>query len=256
MIRINLLPVRQTRKLEAARIELSLALVGGFLVVLLCGATWGFFTYQLSATRDENGALQAEIDRLAADVAKVDEMEKFKAELERKLAVIQELRDKKSGPVHMLDELTTAAPEKLFLTEVEEKGGEVRVTGVSVSNDVISNFLRALDDSPYFEQVYLQDIEAMAPEKNLSITLKSFKLTARLVTPSAAKTAAVKGAGEGSVPVPVTPVPSTPGAEIPAPSTPGAEIPAPSTPAPSTPAAATPPADLAPAPAAAPGGGK
>ncbi|MES2642557.1 MAG: PilN domain-containing protein [Myxococcota bacterium] len=248
MIRINLLPVRQTRKLEAARIELSLALVGGFLVVLLCGATWGFFTYQLSSTRAENGALQAEIDRLAADVAKVDEMEKFKAELERKLAVIQELRDKKSGPVHMLDELTAAAPEKLFLTEVEEKGGEVRVTGVSVSNDVISNFLRALDDSPYFEQVYLQDIEAMAPEKNLSITLKSFKLTARLVTPSAARTAAVKGAGEGSVPVPVPP-----GAEIPAPTTP-----APSTPAPATPAPA--PADIAPAPAAAPvavpGGGK
>ncbi|MDP2306855.1 MAG: PilN domain-containing protein [Pseudomonadota bacterium] len=255
MIRINLLPVRQTRKLEGARIELSLAMVGGLMVVLLAGATWGFFTYQLAATRDQNSALQAEIDRLAADVAKVDEMEKFKAELERKLAVIQDLRDRKAGPVHMLDELTSAAPEKLYLTRVQELSGEVSVTGVSVSNDVISQFLRSLDDSPYFEQVYLQDIEAMSPEKNLSITLKSFKLTARLVTPStAAKGAATQGAGAAGVPVPAgTVVPAPPAApEAPAPSVPAPEAPAPSALPPVEPAASPAPTT---APATTPGGG-
>ena len=66
MIRINLLPVRQTRKLEAARLELSLAVAGGLLVTVLASATWALFTWQLSATQDENAALQAEIDRLAA----------------------------------------------------------------------------------------------------------------------------------------------------------------------------------------------
>ncbi len=217
MIRINLLPVRQTRKLEAARLELSLALLGGFAVFLLAGGTWGMFTLNLSSTNAQNAALQAEIDRLAADVAKVDEMEKFKAELERKLSVIQNLRDRKAGPVHMLEELASASPEKLFLTKLEEESGNVSVTGVSVSNDVISQFLRALEDSAYFEQVYLQDIEAMAPEKNLSITLKSFKLTAKLVTPATATVgAATKGAGEptapakpieGAAPAPAAPAP-------------------------------------------------
>jgi type IV pilus assembly protein PilN len=220
MIRINLLPVRQTRKLEAARLELTLAIAGGLLVTVLSGATWALFTWQLSATQDENAALQAEIDRLAADVAKVDEMEKFKAELERKLAVIQGLRDKKAGPVHMLDEIAVATPEKLFVTSVKEKSGQLQLAGVSVSNDVISQFLRALDDSPYFEGVYLEDIEAMPPEKNLSITLKKFKLTAKLVTPPTAVAAAV----------PATGAPATAGAAAPEGATPAQPTAAPDAP--------------------------
>ncbi|MFZ5475339.1 MAG: PilN domain-containing protein [Myxococcota bacterium] len=183
MIRINLLPVRQTRKMEAARREFVLAVTGGVLTVLLVAGVWSFFKVRQGQLEQENAALQAEIDRLAADVARVDEMEKFKAELERKLGVIGQLRDAKAGPVHMLDDLANATPERLFLTEIEERGGEIALTGVAVTNEVISQFLRALDASPYFESVYLQDIEAMPPEKNLSVTLKKFKLTARLVTP-------------------------------------------------------------------------
>lgn len=233
MIRINLLPVRQTRKLEAARLELGLALAGGVLVVLLSAGAWGFFTYRLSSVREENRLLQAEIDRLAADVAKVDEMEKFKAELERKLSVIEDLRKKKSGPVRMLDEMASAAPEKLFVTKLEEKDGEVRITGVSVSNDVISQFLRALDASPYFDQVFLQDIEALPPEKNLSVTLKTFKLSAKLVSPPDAPVAGNDATPAGA---------STPGA-----------VPADPAAAPAPTPAATPPAEGAATPA--PGGG-
>ncbi len=220
MIRINLLPVRQTRKLEAARLELGLAIAGGIVVVLLSAGGWGLATFQLSSVRNDNRLLQAEIDRLAADVAKVDEMEKFKAELERKLSVIDDLRKKKSGPVRMIDEIASATPEKLFVTKLEERNGEIRMNGVSVSNDVISQFLRALDASPYFEQVFLQDIEAMPPEKNLSVTLKTFKLTAKLVTPpdpTAAK------AGDAAPPAPAGA--AAPGGAVPAggaaPATPG-----------------------------------
>jgi len=217
MIRINLLPVRQTRKLEAARLEFTLAILGGLVVTVLSGATWALFTWQLSSTQDQNAALQAEIDRLAADVAKVDEMEKFKAELERKLAVIQGLRNKKAGPVHMLDEIAIATPEKLFVTSVKEKGGQLQLAGVSVSNDVISQFLRALDDSSYFEGVYLEDIEAMPPEKNLSITLKKFKLTAKLVTPPTAIAAAAPAPEGAADPAGATPAPP---AAAPAPAAP------------------------------------
>lgn len=235
MIRINLLPIRQARKLEAARLEFSLVIAGGLVVLVLSALGWGAFEVQLGTINDENAALQAEIDRLAADVAKVDEMEKFKAELQRKLTVIDELRAKKAGPVHMLDEIALATPEKLFLTRLEEKDGELRLSGVSVSNDVVAQFLRALDDSPYFEQVYLEDIEAMPAEKNLSVTLKSFKLTARLVTPpvGGAATPGTPPADGTAAPAPTEGAASPEGAPAPAPA----------------------PAEGAPAPAPAPGGG-
>jgi type IV pilus assembly protein PilN len=246
MIRINLLPVRQTRKLEAARFELGLTIAGGVLVVVLSLAAWGAASLRLASVEDENRLLQAEIDRLAADVAKVDEMEKFKAELERKLAVIAELRLRKSGPVRMIDELALATPEKLFLTELTEEEGEIELKGVSVSNDVISNFLRALEASAYFERVFLVDIEALPPEKNLSVTLKKFHVTAKFAAPAPD---AVAGAGaSGAAPAPEAAAEGAPAAAAdPTPTDPVA-APAPTDAAAGAPGAAPAPTGAAPAP--------
>lgn len=196
MIRINLLPVRQTRKIEAARREFALAVAGGIGVVVIGLGVWGLLTVQQASLQKDNRTLQAEIDRLAADVAKVDEMEKFRAELQRKLDVIGQLREKKTGPVHMLDELTLSIPERCQLTGVDEQGGNVTFEGVAVTNEVISQFLRSLEASPYYEMVYLQNIEAMS-QKDVAGTFKKFKITARLTTPKAeaAKAAADAKAG-------------------------------------------------------------
>jgi type IV pilus assembly protein PilN len=206
MIRINLLPVRQTRKIEAARRELVLALAGGGVVLVCAAAAWAFFYLQLSSLKEGNIRLQNEIDQLAADVKMVDELEKFKAELQRKLSVIDDLRAQKTGPVHMLDDLSTATPDKLQLTLLDTTGSDLKLEGVSVGNDQISQFLRQLDASPYFEQVYLQDIEQTTPDKNTGATYKSFKLTAKLVSPKsgaatdAAASGDTKAAGDGSAP--------------------------------------------------------
>lgn len=204
MIKINLLPVRQTKKLEAARRELVLALGGGGVVAILCLAAAGFFWIQLSTLKADNRALQSELDQLAADVARVEELAKMNAELDRKLAVIADLDHQKVGPVHMLDELATATPEKLQLTQLQEKNKGIEVHGVSVTNEIISQFLRALDASPYFEQVYLQNIESMDKDKNLAVTVKSFNLTARLVNPKpgVAEAAATPPPGEKAAPAP------------------------------------------------------
>ena len=183
MIRINLLPVRQARKLEAARREVMLILAVGGAVLFACLAGWGLAQGRLATIDAQNAALQQEIDSLAADVKKVDEMEKFKEELERKLNVISELRDRKNGPVRMIDELSMATPERLQLTQLEEQGGNIKIQGLSVSNEIISQFLRALDASPYFDNVYLENIEAKAEQKDSPVPVKSFALSARLVTP-------------------------------------------------------------------------
>lgn len=208
MIRINLLPIRQTRKLEAARREMFLVAAGAVLVLVAGLGAWAAFQVRLTQVEAQNRDIQAEIDRLAADVAKVDEMEKFKAELERKLSVIDELRARKVGPVHMMDELTIAVPERLQLTKLDENGGQIVLEGISVTNEVISQFLRALDASPYFEAVYLQNIEAMPPQKDISVTLKRFQITAKLVTPTAERVEKKPEAAGASPATPAAPAPA------------------------------------------------
>jgi type IV pilus assembly protein PilN len=188
VIKINLLPVRQTKKLEAVRREVIIAALLGVFVVAACMALWGAVQLRLAAAESANAKLQKEIDVLGEDAARVDVMEKYKLDHERKLAVIGDLRAQKTGPVHMMDEIAIAAPEKLQLMRIEERRGAVKMEGAAVSNEVISQFLSALESSDYFAQVYLVDIEANARQAKAapkvgSTTFKNFKLTAQLVRP-------------------------------------------------------------------------
>lgn len=253
MIRINLLPVRQTRKAEALRRETILAGMLGAVVLGGCLFIWGGLNIRLSAVSAENAKLDAEIARLAEDVKRVEELELKKADLERKLSVIEQLRSRRSGPAHMLDELALAAPEKLQLTDIAEKNDAMVITGLAVSNELISQFLRALEASDYFEQVYLENIETYEAETSgTPVVLKKFSLTARRVDPGDKKADAE---GEKSGAKPGTDAkPVAPGAAAPAEgaAAPGA-TPAPATPAAAAPAAAGPEGAAAtPAPAAAP----
>ncbi len=202
MIRINLLPVRQTRKLESLRREMALAGVLAAAVVGGCLFVWAGLEIRATSVKRENEKLDAEIAKLAEDVKRVDEMERYKAELQRKLEVIASLRAKKSGPAHMLEELALAAPEKLQLTGVVETGGAVTIEGSAVSNEIISQFLRALEASDYFEAVYLQNIEASEgggakKQTTGSVVVKEFALTARLVNPEVKKAAEAAPAPDG-----------------------------------------------------------
>ncbi|MSQ02792.1 MAG: hypothetical protein EXR71_13030 [Myxococcales bacterium] len=216
MIKINLLPIRQTRKAEALQRETLLAALLGAVVAGGCLFVWAGFTIRDSGLAAENTALNAEITRLKKEADDVDKMEAAKAELERKLSVIATLRERKTGPAHMLDELALAAPEKLQMLTLDEHAGNLEFGGLAVSNEVISQFLRALEASDYFEQVYLQNIEAFeAKDKSSSVLLKEFSLTSRLVESGKAITPAVAPATPTEA-APVAPVTGAPPAGAPA----------------------------------------
>ena len=73
MIRINLLPVRHSRRQEAVKSEVIVASIG---VALMCMAMGGLYFVvhgQLSVARAENRALQKRIDQTREIVAEVDE---------------------------------------------------------------------------------------------------------------------------------------------------------------------------------------
>lgn len=180
MIRINLLPVKKSRRQEAMRTELMLAGLGLVGVVLLLGAVFAFKAVQASEMSAENARIQTHINELKEVVARVEEIERLKGDLTQKLQVIKQLKASKAGPVRLLDELAQATPEKLQLTSLDEKAGLVKLAGVSVSNEVISQFLSNLEGSEFLRDVYLNAIDQKAIE---GVKLKTFSITMRLVVP-------------------------------------------------------------------------
>src|SRR5687767_839159 len=107
MIRINLLPVRQERKKETIQQQL-LAFAGVLLFTLFACVGWWKWK---SNEADERAALldakKQELAQLDKIIGEVNEFTTKKKELEDKLAVIQQLKKGKTGPVRALDDLAT-----------------------------------------------------------------------------------------------------------------------------------------------------
>jgi len=197
MIRINLLPVREERrKANAQRLGAMLAatLVGSLLV---SGAIHGVVTHQISSTRDRTQATQAEIARFEPQLKQVEEFKKTKAEIEQKLGVIQSLHEARSGPVHVLDQLATHTPDRIWIHKIAIRSGKLSLEGMSLDNELVALFLTALEESPYFKNVEL--VETQAKDKD-GFKLNAFELSGVMTSPAAE--------ARGAVPLePETPAP-------------------------------------------------
>ena len=180
MIRINLLPIRHSRRQEQVRNEMVVAGFGLGIVCVGMGVMYMLVANQVSAAQESNDLLKKQINKTKQVVAEVDEQERLAQDLRTKLGVIMGLKANRVGPVHMLDELSQATPERLQLRSVEEDNRKVGVTGVAVTNEVISQFLSNLEESDYFSEVYLNAIDQTEIG---GIKLKEFSITAKLVVP-------------------------------------------------------------------------
>lgn len=212
MIRINLLPVRASRRQEAVRNELVLAgLVLAAVTVFLAGLQIVLMA-QASTLTSENIELDEQLKKKEAIRLEVEEMEKVRKDLEQKLAVIQQLNANRIGPVLLLSDLSDATPEKLQLTSLVEKDGVVKLTGLAVTHEVISQFMINIEKSKRFTDVGLNGVEQI---ENGGVKLKEFEITAKLVKETVEAPAAKPEAG-GAAPAPGPGAPAAPDPAAPA----------------------------------------
>lgn len=193
MVRINLLPVRVSKKKEAGRQQLVL-----FAALLVAGLV-GNYLWQSSRAGDLK-ARQAKLARTREDIAQLEriigEVRNIKdaqKELQQKLDVLNRLKAGRAGPVRMLDELATITPRQLWLTKMDEKGGTVVFTGTAVSIDDVSAFMSALKNSKYFTRVELRKTSASAAQTGERLV--NFEITAGAQYTPGAEDPAAKGKG-------------------------------------------------------------
>src|SRR5688500_12954281 len=129
MIRINLLPVRQVKKREAGKQWLVL---GAALVVATLVGNFLWYSARSSEASQKRAEVKqrdqrnAELEKIIGEVTNIN---KRKKEVEDKLKVLTDLRKSRSGPVRLLDALSTATPRKVWLTKFEETGKKADDSG-------------------------------------------------------------------------------------------------------------------------------
>jgi type IV pilus assembly protein PilN len=189
MIRINLLPVRVSKKKELGQQQL---LLFGLLVILgLVGNyVWNHARAQDLASRKQRvQATKDEIAKLERIIGEVKDIKAQQAALKEKIDVLDKLKAGRAGPVRVLDELATITPKRLWFRKIaEEKGGSVTFEGSAINIDDVSALLKALKDSSYFSAATLKKT---ASKMDGRFKVVDFTMTANVnYTPVAAVTTA------------------------------------------------------------------
>lgn len=144
MIKINLLPIKATRKREYVKQQLVLG------VVLLLGAIVGCYMWyssmsgQIQDKKKEIATARQQIEQYKKAIGEVEKYKGLEAALNRKLKIISDLEKGKTGPVRVLDHLSQIIPKQVWLTAWEEKSGTVKVEGEALTNKHVAQFITAL----------------------------------------------------------------------------------------------------------------
>lgn len=169
MIKINLLaegkrptavrrgaPSRESF-LDGENVALLMLVVSFLVPLLVVGAAYYKFHRDLEAKKAEVAAAEEEVRKLQSVLEEVEEFKAKKAELERKIQVINDLRDNQRGPVQVMDAISRALPELLWLDRMNMGPNQITLNGRAFNFNAIANFAENLDQVPEFKEPNLRD---------------------------------------------------------------------------------------------------
>ncbi len=207
MIRVNLLPVKRARRREAGQRQIL------FMVMALVGGLGALVFVHLSesnkrdALNRQNRAIQADIDRLKAELGDYDKIKGQREELLRQRKSIQALEAGRTGPVYLLRELSeiltpgkgptfdrityeenlrrdpnvgfnaTWDTRRVWLESYEEDQKKVKIRAAAKSNDDAAEFLKRLNSSVFFSEVALENTTATQSVQGGAVKYTNFSLT-------------------------------------------------------------------------------
>ena len=157
MIRINLLAVERQRAKKKLSFQIGQKLTIGCSLILVLAALfvgWRYWSLSReSAKLDADiAAAQQETARLQTTIQQVQQFDQRKAQLQERVALIEQLRKGQTGPVHMLDQISRALPPMLWLTQLKQTAGDVLIDGSCTNLNSLSDFVANLEASGYFKR--------------------------------------------------------------------------------------------------------
>jgi type IV pilus assembly protein PilN len=164
MIKINLLvEARAERVARAPLISLGAAKLNNYvllgLIVLalaFVGLRYWRLTSTLASIKAEIATNQREYERLKPIIAEVENFKKKNAELKHKIEVIEQLKQNQYGPVRVMDEVSKALPDLLWLTTMGLTGNTLNLQGQALNENAVANFISNLTASPFFAEPSLK----------------------------------------------------------------------------------------------------
>ena len=181
MLEINLLPVREARRRADLRQQLMQLVLTLIVTIGAVGLVHSHINDQRARADLRVRQMQQDIKQFDPQLKQVAAFKKKKSKLEKKIDIIDGLDKARSGPVRLLSELASRAPERLWLKSLHAKGATISLKGESLDNELVALFLSNLNASKFFSEVDL-DSTQIEEGKSGGLKLVSFEITAHLAS--------------------------------------------------------------------------
>ncbi|GAB6405159.1 PilN domain-containing protein [Pseudomonas sp. MHK4] len=185
MARINLLPWREERR-EQRRKRFLLVLAG-----VLVGSAGAL----LMANQVVSSAIERQIarnDYIGKQIAAVDErikqisdLKARRQQLVERMRIIQDLQGNRPISGRIFDQLARTLPDGVYFTEVKMAGKTLSITGAAQSNNRVSDLMRNLDASDWFDAPSLTEVKSTTAGQLDQANV--FQLTVGQTQPAAAE---------------------------------------------------------------------
>lgn len=160
MIRINLLSeARPQRKKKGVAAlggagRLNRLLMGGAigLAVLIGIVHYWVLRSQIKAQEEKIRIAQVEVARLEAVLKEVKDYEAKKARVQRKVDLINQLKQNQRGPVRLMDEVSKALPDLVWIERMDYRGTTISIDGKAFNPPAVANFVANLKLVPSFQE--------------------------------------------------------------------------------------------------------
>ena len=146
----------------------------------------GYIGYTFLGVRSEREELQVRLEeerqdsiRFAALIEQTNALTARRDLLARRVEIIQGIDANRYVWPHLLDEVASAVPEYLWLSEVVYAGDaplQVRILGRAGSLFAVTNFMRRLEASRFLRNVQLQGSQQQPSEQNPADLVQVFEL--------------------------------------------------------------------------------
>jgi type IV pilus assembly protein PilN len=178
MIKINLLSEKSKKK-KARRSANFLTMVGAVTLgtVLIAGVVVFLLKSEVSGLKAQSEANRVIIANLSKKISEVKRYEKLNKEIANRSVIIETLRKNQFVPVMMLDEVSRAVPEGIWLTVLIHREGVVTLEGYAFTNEQIVLYAENLKRTAQFSDVYLEESHQVEVENTL---VYRFKLNFRV----------------------------------------------------------------------------
>lgn len=182
MIRINLAPPetrKSGRSFSLPMPSMNLGLLFGVLFLLAAGGV-GYFWWSLTS---EETQIAGEVDRLNRELqslkATLGQSAGVKAQLaeaKRRVGVLEDLTKGQGKPIVLLDSFIDTVPRDLWITSLEQKETQLKLSGTAFSTAAVSDFMANLKSSGKFK-----DVEIVVSRQALDKTpsLVTFEVTCK-----------------------------------------------------------------------------